>query len=171
MTLEAQINGLATRVGTEAKALRTLLNGNAADLASLTTTNKANIVGALNEVKALAEAAAGGGAAIVDTATATTSAWSSQKITDEISGQLATLVGGATAALDTFAEVEAALTSGDTAVAALTTSVGNKVDFATAQTLTAAQKTQALENIGAQAAADIGDTDRNFVTVFETAIA
>jgi hypothetical protein len=37
-TLETRLRDLATRIGTESKALRTLLNGNAADLAALTIT-------------------------------------------------------------------------------------------------------------------------------------
>jgi hypothetical protein len=52
MSLKTQIENLTIRVGTEAKSLRTLLNGNAADLSSLTTTAKGNLVAAINELKA-----------------------------------------------------------------------------------------------------------------------
>lgn len=57
MSLATNVLNLATRIATEAKALRTLINGNAADLSSLTTTDKTNLVAAINEV-----AASGGGA-------------------------------------------------------------------------------------------------------------
>lgn len=53
-TLETRLRNLATRMGTEAKALRTLINANVADLAALTTTAKGNLVAAINEVRALA---------------------------------------------------------------------------------------------------------------------
>lgn len=52
MSLSTNITDLATRVATEAKALRTLINGNAADLSALTTTTKTNLVAAMNELKA-----------------------------------------------------------------------------------------------------------------------
>lgn len=53
-TLETRLRDLATAIGTNAKAIRTLINGNVADLAALTTTAKANLVAAINEVRALA---------------------------------------------------------------------------------------------------------------------
>lgn len=53
-TLETRLRNLATRMGTEAKALRTLINGNLADLTGLTTAAKNNLVAAINEVRALA---------------------------------------------------------------------------------------------------------------------
>jgi len=49
-TLETRLRNLATRIGTEFKSIRTLLNGNAADLSALTTTAKTNIVAAINEL-------------------------------------------------------------------------------------------------------------------------
>ena len=52
MALNTRINDLATRMGTEAKALRTLINGNLVDLTSLNTTDKTNLVNAINEVLA-----------------------------------------------------------------------------------------------------------------------
>jgi hypothetical protein len=71
-TLETRLRDLATRVGTECKAIRTLTNGNATDLAALTTTAKGNLVAALNEVNAKPS----GGASINDAATNTTAVWS-----------------------------------------------------------------------------------------------
>lgn len=52
MSLATNLSNFATRVSTELKALRTLLNGNQADLSGLTTTAKGNIVAAINEVDA-----------------------------------------------------------------------------------------------------------------------
>lgn len=53
MSLATNLTDLSTRIATEAKALRTLINGNATDLSALTTTAKSNLVVALNEVAAL----------------------------------------------------------------------------------------------------------------------
>ena len=105
MSLATNVANLATRAATELKAVRTLVNGNAADLSSLTTTAKGNLVAAINEIKAAADAAAqSGGAAINDAATATLTTWSSSKIAAmlptwaTISGKPAVVAEGATAA-------------------------------------------------------------------------
>lgn len=52
MSLSTNITNLATRIATECKALRTLINGNATDLSALTTTAKTNLVAAINELDA-----------------------------------------------------------------------------------------------------------------------
>lgn len=80
MSLATNVTDLATRVATEAKSLRTLINGNSPDLAALTTTAKANLVAAINEVYAAVADASG----IDDTTISTASSWSSQKTRDEI---------------------------------------------------------------------------------------
>lgn len=54
MSLSTNVSNLATRIATEVKGIRTLVNGNAADLSALTTTAKTNLVAALNEVDGLA---------------------------------------------------------------------------------------------------------------------
>jgi hypothetical protein len=63
MSLEINITDFATRVSTEAKALRTLINGNAADLSGLSTTAKNNLVSAINELDTAIDNLAGGGSA------------------------------------------------------------------------------------------------------------
>lgn len=52
MSLVTNVSDLATRISTEVKALRTLINGNQTDLSALTTTAKTNLVAAINEVDA-----------------------------------------------------------------------------------------------------------------------
>lgn len=52
MSLATNLTDLATRISTEVKALRTLINGNQVDLSALTTTAKNNLVAAINEVDA-----------------------------------------------------------------------------------------------------------------------
>lgn len=53
-TLETRLRDLATAIGTNAKTIKTLLNGNLADLSGLATTAKTNLVAAINEVRTLA---------------------------------------------------------------------------------------------------------------------
>ena len=51
-TLQTRITDLATRVATECKSIRTLMNANGSDLSALTTTQKTSLVAAINELKA-----------------------------------------------------------------------------------------------------------------------
>jgi hypothetical protein len=171
MSLETQIRSLAVRAATEDKSIRTLVNGNAANLTALTTTAKTNLVAAINEVKAATASAAG----INDTTTGTASTWSSTKtdseLTARINAAVSALVNGAPTALDTFAELAAQLATDESAAAALTTAVGNRLRFDAAQTLTAPQKTQGLTNLGAADATAVGNTAADFVSDFVTALA
>lgn len=57
MSFATNLANLATRVSTEVKALRTLINGNTSDLSGLNTTTKAHLVAAINEVKTTADTA------------------------------------------------------------------------------------------------------------------
>lgn len=59
MSLTTNLSDAFTRVATENKALRTLLNGNVADNSALTTTAKANLVAAINELDAAIDALSG----------------------------------------------------------------------------------------------------------------
>lgn len=63
MSLVSNLQTLTTRIATEFKAHKVLINGNATDLSALTTTSKTNLVSAINEVKAAADSAASSGGA------------------------------------------------------------------------------------------------------------
>lgn len=179
MPVDINIQSFAVRVATESKALRTLLNGNQADLAGLSTTAKGNLVSAVNEVLAVAQAAAGaGGAAIDDTTASTTKVYSSSKVNSQIADARAALkselLGGAGAAFDTLKELYDLLQAGDqadqNAITALNTALGNRVRFDAAQTLTTAQKVTANANMGSLSLADFGSTTTNYVTIFEAGL-
>lgn len=167
MSLETRLRDLATRIATECKSLRTLMNGNAADLSALTTTAKNNLVAALNEVKAIAESS---GVQINDSATNTTSVWSSTKVSTEITAALNALTTGAPNALNTLDELAAALGDDANFAATMTTALGNRVRFDAAQSLTSPQQAQARANIGALSTTEIGDPETNLVTVFTTGL-
>lgn len=171
MSLIQRVTDLAQRVAVECKALRTLINGNAADLSSLNTTAKSNLVAAVNELKTAIDAiAGGGGAAISDGTTGTGTTWSSSKISTEISTALSALTSGAPGALDTLDELAAALGDDANFAATITTALGNRVRVDAAQSLTSPQQAQARTNIGAQSAAEIGDPETNYVTTFNAGL-
>lgn len=142
--LDALSAAIATIVNT--------LKGRIGSLASLTTTDKTSLVLALNEVKAIADSAAGGGVSINDAATNTTQTWSSNKINDVVADAVSSILGGATSAYDTLQELKGLLdasdSADDSALAALTTAVGNRLRFDAAQSLDSTQKAQALSNLG-----------------------
>lgn len=163
MSIVVQLTNLVTRIGTEIKAIRTA-NG---ALTDLSTTTKSSLVGAINEVKAALASAA----SIDDASASTAKAYSSQKVTDLLSALETKILGGASAAYDTLKELQDLLVTDASGIASLTTAVGNRVRFDAAQTLDSTQKAQAIANIGAISAADIGDVTTDFVAAFNTAIA
>lgn len=168
MSLETKIVALAQAIGADVKTLR-LAQG---DLTALTTTAKTSLVAAVNEL-ALLVADAGG--ADIDDGAASGSAvtWSVDKITSAITAARNALkdelVGGAGAALDTLAELAAALGDNPNFATTIATELGNRVRYDAAQVLTLEQQSQARTNIGAASAAAIGDTERDLVAVYTTA--
>lgn len=174
-TLAQRLQDAFTRVGTEAKALRTLVNGNAADLTALATTAKNNLVAALNEVLGIAQAAstsAGNAAHINDAATAVGTVWSSQKVQDQITAAIQQIEGSATpAALDTLRELADAIGDDANFAATITAALGQRVRVDAVQAFTAGQKAQARANIGADiTSADIGNPDADLVAAFNAAL-
>jgi hypothetical protein len=146
-TLQTNLTNLATRIGTELKAHRTLINGNAADLSSLTTTAKSNLVAAINELQAAVASAT----EINDASNGTAATWSASKIITELNDVKSDILGGAGAAFDTLQELATLIGENDGDITGILTALDNRVRFDAAQTLTAPQKTQALANIGAAA--------------------
>lgn len=97
MSLSTNTYNALVRVATECKSLRTLINGNVGTLAGLTTTDKTNLVNAVNEVAAAIATAAG----IDDSGTSTSSSWSSSKTSAEIAAALDALLDDGTASAGT----------------------------------------------------------------------
>lgn len=104
-SLATNVADLATRVSTEIKAVRTLVNGNQAGLTALSTTAKSNLVAAINELYAALADASG----INDAVTSTDSGWSSTKTSTEITARISAIVDAAPGTLDTLNELAAAL--------------------------------------------------------------
>lgn len=171
MTLEQRLIALAQAMGADVKALLAAQGS----LSALTTTAKASLVAAVNELKTAVDAAAGGGLSIDDGAGdgATGVTWSADKIFDAIEAAKTAvkndLTAGAAAALDTLSELAAALNNDPAFAATIAAEIANRVRYDAAQTLTAPQQTQARANIGAQSAAAIGDPDHDIVADYTAA--
>ena len=144
-------------------------------LTDLDTTTKTSLVAAVNELKGIVDGLSGGGAVINDGAGDgdTTVTRSANKIFDTIAAASAALkdelTDGAGAALDTLKELADALGNDPSFSATIAAEIANRVRYDAAQALSAPQQAQARNNIGAQAAAAVGDTDRDFVADYEAA--
>ncbi len=161
MTLQQRLQAFAQAVAADIKSLFAK-QGN---LANLSTTEKSNLVGAINEVKS----AVGGSAVINDTTASTTSTYSSSKIDQKVAGIKSDILGGASSALDTLKEIEDRITADGNSAAALTTAVGNRVSYTQADNRTAAEKQQARTNIDAYGSVELGNPDTDLVAVYNTA--
>ena len=177
-TLEQRIIALAQAIGTDVKDIRTK-NG---DLTALNTSTKLSLVAAINELKGSIDAIGGSAAGINDAAgngdTAVT--WSADKIFDSIEAAKTavrdSILGGASAALDTLQELAGALGNDPALAATISADLAKRVRFDAAQVLTASERQQARDNIQAAAAADltalsnaIGNPDFDFAATYQTA--
>lgn len=164
MSLVTQISDVVTQIGTEIKTTRSQVG----DLASLATTAKSSLVAAINEVEA---SVSGAGATINDASTSTSSVWSSQKTSDQITGAVNSVLNGAPAALDTLKELADAIGDDASYAASTTTALGNRLRVDAAQGLTSTQQTQGRSNLDVYGTADIGDPTTDFVAVLTAALA
>ncbi len=159
MSLETRIIALANAIGADVKTL----TANAGSLSALTTVAKTSLVAAINE---LVTATSSAGAQINDTAGNgdTLVTWSADKIFDSIEAAKTavtnSLVGGASAALDTLNELAAALNNDPSFSTTIATQIANRVRYDAAQTLTLPQQQQACANIG------VGDPDRDLAAAY-----
>lgn len=162
MTQEARLIALANAIGVDIKAVKAA----AGDLTALPTTNKTSLVAAITEIYGLM----GTDGAVIDDLSgdgATAVTWSANKIFDSIEAAKTAvkseLIGGASAAYDTFVELQGLLEADETLTASLSDAITKRVRFDAAQTLTVAQQLQACTNIG------IGNPDADFVAAYNTA--
>lgn len=156
-TIEGSLQAAFLAVANADRALRTLITGsNTGDLSTLTTTTKASIIAAINELETSLHGL------INDTnATSLVTTYSAQHIEDRLAAIRNSIIGGASPAYDTLLEIQQFLQSDDSQLASLLTAVGNKVDYSAAQTLTSTQQTQARTNIAAAAQTDMTAAQAN----------
>lgn len=162
-TLNGQIQALATQLGTDIKQIIT----NQGDLSALTTTQKASLVLAINELKA--ELGTIDANLIDDSTPSSTKTYSSNKIVSEIQTKCQevkdALLGGAGDAYDTLQELATLISTNKDAIDALTELAGSHVRYDQEQELSPEQKTQARTNIGAADDADYQKTKTAVGTV------
>lgn len=131
------------------------------NLSVLTTTNKASLVAALNELKSIIDNKSN----IDDATTSTGTSWSSTKISSEIGSQISVLLGGVDPDSDTLKELADQITS-------LAQADNGLVSATNAQSFTEAQMTQARENIDAASATEVGNIqEADFVATIDAAYA
>lgn len=132
------------------------------NLETLTTTQKASLVLAINELDAAVKKI-DVKSVIDDNANDATHAWSAQKVANEIltkSNALKDeLLGGAGEAYNTLKELADLITTNKDAIDALKEVAAGHVRFDQKQTLEEGQKTQARENIGAASTAEVQAAD------------
>lgn len=151
MTQQALLKAAFVRIVGAINALK----GAQGNLSDLTTTGKANLVAALNEVKNSIPPA---GAMIDDAGSGTNKTWSSNKIQSQITAAITALISGSPEASDTLKELAEQ-------IAALSQADNGLLSFAAAQALNATQKLQACNNLG------VGDPAYNYVADIEANLA
>jgi hypothetical protein len=172
-TLEQRIIDLAQAIGSDVKTL----NSTVGVLTNLTTTQKTNLVAAINELQnqvssldldSLIDDAAGVGDIDVT--------YSADKIISLLDALKTDILGGIPpSTLDTLQELADYLTDNQVA-GGLVEQLANRVRVDTAQNFNAAQQIQARDNIGAAAAsalttlvAALGDVVHDFVSDYTLA--
>ena len=170
MSLKQRVLDGFTVASAALKATRMLVNGNAVNLNGLTTTNKSNLMAAINELDAeiLALQSAPAGAMINDTAAGAATTYSSNKILERIANVKAEILGSAGAAYDTLEELKAYADSGQAADLA---SLANRLRVdVNNQGLSAAQKQNGRDNLDVYSRAEIGDPETDFVAAFNAGL-
>lgn len=169
MSLVAQISAAFQAVGIDIKSIQLDIGSKT----SLSTTDKTNIVNAINEVlaktNALIDDLAGVGI--------TNKTWSADKIIAYSQQLKNDILGGAVpAAFDTLLEIANQLQDDETELNSIALALGNRVRVDAIQTFTAPQKQQARQNIDAadntefqQFKTDVGNVATDFVDVYTAA--
>lgn len=167
-TLNQQIQNLATQIGSDVKTII----ANQGNLSALTTTQKASLVAAINELRADLNSI-DTGSVINDETPSDSTTYSSNKIISEITTKCnevkTALLGGAGDAYDTLKELADLITDNKELIDSLQELAGAHVRYDAAQELSPGQKTQARSNIGAADDADY-QTTKGQVNTNKTAI-
>lgn len=167
-TLNQQIQNLATQIGSDVKTLI----ANQGNLTALTTSQKASLVLAINELNS-AISQIDISKVIEDAQTSADKTWSSNKIVSEITTKCnevkSALLGGAGDAYDTLQELATLIEGNKELINSLQELAGAHVRYDAAQQLSPEQKSQARSNIGAADDADY-QTTKSQVNTNKTAI-
>lgn len=165
MTLEQRLTAVFTQIGDD---IQLLLEQNG-DLTALNTTAKTNLVAAINEILTIANSATG---VINDSAGAgvTNKTYSVDKILTLLDSFKQDILGGVPAsAFDTIKEIADYIASDQTLGTQLVDALGKRVRFDAQQSLSAAEKLQARENIDAFGSVELGNPDTDYAGIYNTA--
>ena len=154
-TQQQRITELAQAIAQDIKELKSTQGL----LDSLSTTSKASLVGAINELYA----AITNTTAINDSTEDLTTTWSSTKIKESITTAISELVNGSDGALDTLKELADALGNDANFAATVAAQMGKRVRVDAAQTFTVAEQAQGCANLG------IGNLDTDLLAVYTAA--
>lgn len=155
------IKNILGTIGVDVKSINdavSALETKQGDLALLSTTEKANLVAAINELKGVSDTLAANQAAfteIDDASTAADKTWSSSKISTQIQAGIDGLIDGAPGTLDTLNELASALQDSPDSIADINTILGKAVRVDIAQTFTVTEQAQARTNIDAASTGDV----------------
>lgn len=163
--------GILGTLGIDVKALRdadAVLQQKQGDLTTLTTTEKSNLVAAINEVKSTV-GAIDLTALIDDENVATDTVFSSQETLARISAALDDLINGAPGTRDTLKEISDAIDGNSDVITTINTALQSAVRFDIAQNKTEVEKAQARANVGAASEADLTQLAANVGNIAELA--
>ncbi|MEO0573034.1 MAG: hypothetical protein AAF039_15105 [Bacteroidota bacterium] len=153
-TREQRIRDANAKITTKLNTLKSEIG----NVPGLSTTDKTSLVAAINETLGVAQAAAGGGVSINDSVTNLTQAWSSTKISSEITTAITAALEGED--LSDLAD----------AISNLAVTDAGLVSALNTQSFTAPQQAQARTNIDAAHATEVGDTDYDFEADIDSAL-
>lgn len=184
MSLQARLNDLITSIGTDVKQLRTWITGSSSgSIAGLTTTDKTNLVNAINEVNAKPSSAPPDAsdttkgivelATLAEVATGTDAvrAVTPEGVRQERIAVKAEILGvGVPGALDTLDELAAALGDDANFGATVTTALANRLRVDTAaQGLTGAQQGNGRTNLDVYSKGELGDPETDLAALYAIA--
>lgn len=170
MTTDANIQAGFNALITGVNNVKALIGSGATPLTALTTTDKSDVVSALNELKAGLDAAvAASGATINDSTSNTTNAWSGSKITTELAtatqNAVDAIVDGAPGAKDTLVELITFIDANEGSIVTMLAEQAKRVAVNGAQSFTAAEKIQGNANLGSVSIADFGPTNTDYAAI------
>ena len=154
-TQQQRITELAQAIAQDIKELKSTQGL----LDSLSTTSKASLVDAINELYL----AISNSTDVDDSAENGISTWSSSKIRESINTAISELINGSGSALDTLKELADALGNDANFAATIAEQMGKRVRVDAAQTFTVTEQAQGCANLG------IGNPDTDLLAVYTAA--
>lgn len=177
-SLVAAVNELSTAIAGVASDLSTLDSSVTGDISSIESAISSiqSDISSLQSDLANLDVSGQVLALIDDAATSTTTVWSSNKTSSEISSAVAAVVDMAPSALDTLNELAAALGDDANYASTITTALSGKANATHSHAISDVTGLQTALDAKASASAlstltsNVGDTTTNFVTTFEAGL-